>query len=74
MVVVRTELAKSRPDVVAEVFRLLHESKTAAGAPKSPEPLPVRCRSLPPGPRSHDRLLPPAGADPGADERRQPVR
>ena len=39
MVVVRTELTKSRPDVVAEVFRLLRESKNAAGAPKNPEPL-----------------------------------
>ena len=39
MVVVRTELSKSRPDVVAEVFRLLRESKNAAGAPTSPEPL-----------------------------------
>jgi 4,5-dihydroxyphthalate decarboxylase len=39
MVVVRTELSKSRPDVVAEVFRLLRESKEAAGAPKNPEPL-----------------------------------
>jgi 4,5-dihydroxyphthalate decarboxylase len=39
MVVVRTELSKSRPDVVAEVFRLLRESKNSAGAPKSPEPL-----------------------------------
>ncbi len=39
MVVVRTELSKSRPDAVAEVFRLLRESKNAAGAPKSPEPL-----------------------------------
>ena len=36
MVVVRTELSKSRPDAVAEVFRLLRESKNAAGAPKSP--------------------------------------
>jgi 4,5-dihydroxyphthalate decarboxylase len=39
MVVVRAELSKSRPDAVAEVFRLLRESKNAAGAPKSPEPL-----------------------------------
>lgn len=39
MVVVRTELSRSRPDVVAEVFRLLRESKNAAGAPKNPEPL-----------------------------------
>jgi 4,5-dihydroxyphthalate decarboxylase len=39
MVVVRTELSKSRPDVVAEVFRLLRESKNAAGEPKSHEPL-----------------------------------
>ena len=39
MIVMRSELSKSRPDVVAEVFRLLHESKNAAGAPKNPEPL-----------------------------------
>jgi 4,5-dihydroxyphthalate decarboxylase len=39
MVVVRTELSKSRPDVVGEVFRLLRASKEAAGAPKNPEPL-----------------------------------
>jgi 4,5-dihydroxyphthalate decarboxylase len=39
MVVVRTELSKSRPDAVAEVFRLLRDSKNATGAPKSPEPL-----------------------------------
>jgi 4,5-dihydroxyphthalate decarboxylase len=39
MVVVRSELSKSRPDVVQEVFRLLRESKSAAGAPKNPEPL-----------------------------------
>jgi 4,5-dihydroxyphthalate decarboxylase len=39
MVVVRTELSKSRPDVVEEVFRLLRESKNAAGPSKTPEPL-----------------------------------
>jgi 4,5-dihydroxyphthalate decarboxylase len=33
MVVVREELSKSRPDVVREVFRKLHESKRAAGLP-----------------------------------------
>lgn len=33
MVVIRTEIAKSRPDVVREVFRLLRDSKDAAGAP-----------------------------------------
>ena len=31
MVVVRSELSKSRPDVVREVFRKFHESKRAAG-------------------------------------------
>ncbi|HEU5274157.1 MAG TPA: phosphate ABC transporter substrate-binding protein [Xanthobacteraceae bacterium] len=31
MVVVRTELARSRPDIVKEVFRQLHQSKLAAG-------------------------------------------
>jgi 4,5-dihydroxyphthalate decarboxylase len=39
MVVVRSGLSKSRPDVVEEVFRLLRESKNAAGPPKNPEPL-----------------------------------
>src|SRR5262245_20465045 len=39
MVVVRAELSKSRPDVVEEVFRLLRESRNAAGTPKNPEPL-----------------------------------
>jgi 4,5-dihydroxyphthalate decarboxylase len=39
MVVVRTELSKSRPDVVQEVFRLLRASKEAAGPAKDPEPL-----------------------------------
>ena len=31
MVVVRTELARSRPDIVKDVFRQLHQSKLAAG-------------------------------------------
>ena len=39
MVVVRSELSRSRPDVVQEVFGLLRRSKEAAGAPKDPEPL-----------------------------------
>ncbi|MGD0025445.1 MAG: hypothetical protein ABSC37_12620 [Xanthobacteraceae bacterium] len=33
MVVVRQELSRSRPDVVADVFRQLHDSKRAAGLP-----------------------------------------
>ena len=33
MVVVREEIAEKRPDVVKDVFRLLHESKRAAGLP-----------------------------------------
>ena len=68
MVVVRTELSKSRPDAVAEVFRLLRESKNAAGAPKSPEPLRFGVRGVPSRPRSHDRLLSQAGAYPGTAE------
>src|SRR5262245_15490257 len=38
MIVVRSELSKSRPEIVQEVFRLLRESRNAAGAPKNPEP------------------------------------
>ncbi len=34
MVVVKTSLSKSDPGVVREVFRMLHESKKAAGLPK----------------------------------------
>ena len=33
MVVVREDLSRSRPDVVKDVFRQLHESKVAAGLP-----------------------------------------
>jgi 4,5-dihydroxyphthalate decarboxylase len=33
MLVVRQELSRSRPDVVQDVFRQLHESKLAAGLP-----------------------------------------
>jgi 4,5-dihydroxyphthalate decarboxylase len=33
MLVVRQELSRSRPDVVADIFRALHESKRAAGLP-----------------------------------------
>jgi 4,5-dihydroxyphthalate decarboxylase len=33
MLVVRRELSRSRPDVVADIFRTLHESKLAAGLP-----------------------------------------
>jgi 4,5-dihydroxyphthalate decarboxylase len=33
MLVVRQELSRSRPDVVKDVFRQLHESKRAAGLP-----------------------------------------
>jgi 4,5-dihydroxyphthalate decarboxylase len=34
MVVVKSELSKSDPGAVREVFRMLHDSKTAAGLPK----------------------------------------
>ena len=39
MVVVRSELSRSRPDAVREVFELLRRSKEAAGAAKDPDPL-----------------------------------
>ncbi len=39
--VVRSELAKARPDVVAEIFRMLKESKAAMGSPAGAlDPLP----------------------------------
>jgi 4,5-dihydroxyphthalate decarboxylase len=39
--VVNSELAKSRPDVIAEIFRMLAESKKAAGLTgKAIDPLP----------------------------------
>ena len=39
MVVVRSELSESSPDVVAEIFRLLVESKKAGETSRDPEPL-----------------------------------
>ena len=39
--VVRKSLSKERPDVVREVYRLLGESKKAAGLPKPGEPDPI---------------------------------
>jgi 4,5-dihydroxyphthalate decarboxylase len=42
MLVVREELSRSRPDVVQDIFRQLHESKLAAGLPDSGELDPYR--------------------------------
>jgi 4,5-dihydroxyphthalate decarboxylase len=42
MMVVRTEISQSRPDVVQDVFRQFHESKRAAGLPDSGELDPYR--------------------------------
>lgn len=39
--VVHEKIAQSRPDVLQEIFRLLAESKKAAGAPADPDPLPL---------------------------------
>lgn len=39
--VMHETIAKSRPDVVREVFRLLGESKKSAGKPADPDPLPM---------------------------------
>lgn len=51
MLVVKQELSRSRPDVVRDIFRQLHESKLAAGLPDSGELDPYRfgveaCRSI----------------------------
>jgi 4,5-dihydroxyphthalate decarboxylase len=42
MVVIREELSRSRPDVVKDIFRQLHESKRAAGLPDGGEFDPYR--------------------------------
>lgn len=42
MLVVKQELSRSRPDVVRDIFRQLHESKLAAGLPDSGELDPYR--------------------------------
>lgn len=39
--VLHEKIAKSRPDIVREIFRLLGESKKAAGKPADPDPLPM---------------------------------
>ena len=51
MLVVRQELSRSRPDVIQDVFRQLHESKLAAGLPDGGALDPYRfgveaCRSI----------------------------
>jgi 4,5-dihydroxyphthalate decarboxylase len=40
MFVLNSDLAQQRPDVVAEVYRMLAESKAAAGPPKGIDALP----------------------------------
>jgi 4,5-dihydroxyphthalate decarboxylase len=42
MVVVRQELSRSRPDVIEDIFRQLHDSKRAAGLPDGGELDPYR--------------------------------
>ena len=42
MLVVRQELSRSRPDVIKDIFRQLHESKRAAGLPDGGELDPYR--------------------------------
>jgi 4,5-dihydroxyphthalate decarboxylase len=42
MLVVRQELSRSRPDVIKDIFRQMHESKLAAGLPDSGELDPYR--------------------------------
>lgn len=42
MLIVKQELSRSRPDVVQDIFRQLHESKLAAGLPDSGELDPYR--------------------------------
>ena len=69
MVVVQNRAVEIAARRRAEVFRLLRDSKNAAGAPEEPRAASVWCRGVPPGAGSHDRLLPPAGAYPGAAER-----
>ena len=40
MVVVRESLTRARPDAVREVFRMLRQSKTAAGVPAGADTTP----------------------------------
>ena len=49
MVVVTESLAGSRPDLVAEVYRLLAQAKKAAGPKAGSRFPPLRARGLPPG-------------------------
>jgi len=58
MVVVRQELSRSRPDVVKDIFRQLHDSKRAAGLPDGGELDPIVSASrLPADIGNHHRLL-----------------
>ncbi len=66
MLVVRTELSRSRPDVVRDVFRQFQDSKRAAGLPDggASRSLSFRGRSLPTDFGNHHRFLPAAKTDP----------
>ena len=58
MAVVRTDISKSRPDIVKELFRLLLASKQAAKAGGGrARSAPLRGRGVPADPRAHHRLL-----------------
>ena len=63
LAVVRAELARDRPDVVREVFRLLKESKAAAGLDGRDRHAALRGRGAAAGAGAGDPLLAAAGAD-----------
>ena len=68
---VTESLSRSKPELVREVYRMLKQSKQAAGLPKPGEIdfHPVRGRGLPAGARDDHRLCGSAEADPAAVRR-----
>ena len=66
MVVVTDEVARAKPQAVAELYRLLEASRAAAGMPAAgePDPAPFGRASEPALPRTAGQLRRPAGAHP----------
>ena len=76
MMVVRTSIAKERPDVVKDIFRALRESRSAAAPPprRPARSLAIRRRGQPPLVGDHHRLLRAAEAHPARVYGRRIVR
>ena len=73
LVAVKAALARSSPQAVAEVYRLLRAAKEAAPAPPAVDPAPFGIEGEPAGARDDHRLFGAAAHDPAPPHRRRAV-